>query len=136
MYTPAQLLVRCVVTACNCCVAVDMKRRSHSSCFLMSSSPCLPLVATTPCCLRNRKTISRYIDKGLLSTREGVWSVSTPTTTKLYGCKKELEKEATTVTRPTLILKPVNAKKATELNFCIVVEAKIFVNFHSHYRSN
>ena len=43
-------------------------------------------------------------------TREDVWPVSTPLTTKLYGCKQEIE-ETSFISRASLIVQPANAKK-------------------------
>ena len=38
------------------------------------------------------------------ATRENVWPVSTPLTTKLYGCKQELEKTTSFIPRAALIV--------------------------------
>ena len=38
------------------------------------------------------------------ATREDVWPVSTPLTTKLYGCKQELEKTTSFISRAALIV--------------------------------
>ena len=38
------------------------------------------------------------------AAREDVWPVSTPLTTKLYGCKQELEKTTSFVSRVALIM--------------------------------
>ena len=43
--------------------------------------------------------------------RENVWSISTPLTTKLYGCKQELEKTASFISRVALLVLPANAMK-------------------------
>ena len=43
--------------------------------------------------------------------REDVWPVSTSLTYKLYGCKQELEKTTSFISRAALIVKSVNAKK-------------------------
>ena len=44
-------------------------------------------------------------------TSEDVWPVSTPLTTKLYGCKQELEKKTSFISRAALIVYPANAKR-------------------------
>ena len=44
------------------------------------------------------------------ATREDVWPVSTSLTTKLYGCKQELEKTSF-ISPAVLIVKTANAKK-------------------------
>ena len=46
-----------------------------------------------------------------VATREDVWRVSTPMATTLYGCKQEVKKTASFITRPALNLKLANAKK-------------------------
>ena len=38
------------------------------------------------------------------ATREDVWPVSTPLMTKLYGCKQELEKTTSFISRAALIV--------------------------------
>ena len=45
------------------------------------------------------------------ATREDVWPVSTSLTTKLYGCKQELEKTTSFISRAALIVEPANTKK-------------------------
>ena len=40
-----------------------------------------------------------------------MWPVSTPLTTKLNGCKQELEKTTSFISRAALIVKPANDQK-------------------------
>ena len=45
------------------------------------------------------------------ATREDMWPVSTSLTAKLYGCKQELEKTTSFISRAALIVQTANAKK-------------------------
>ena len=45
------------------------------------------------------------------ATREDVWPVSISLTTKLYGCKQELEKTTSFISRAAMIVQTANAKK-------------------------
>ena len=47
------------------------------------------------------------------TTREDLWPVSTSLTTKLYGCKQELKKTTSFISRVALIVETANAKKKT-----------------------
>ena len=49
------------------------------------------------------------------ATREDVWPVSTSLMTKLYGCKQELEKKMSFISRAALIVQTANAKKKISL---------------------
>ena len=50
--------------------------------------------------------------------REDVWPVNTPLMTKLYGCKQELEKTASFISRAALVVWPANTKKKRILSYC------------------
>ena len=52
-----------------------------------------------------------------------MWPVSTFLTTKLYGCKQELEKTTSFISRAALILQTANAKKKKKKKkrICIAV---------------
>ena len=60
--------------------------------------------STRPCCQEDQTT-EHALQRCPLhkATREDVWPVSTPLTTKLYGCKQELEK-TTFISREALIV--------------------------------
>ena len=47
------------------------------------------------------------------ATREDMWPVNTSLMTRLYGCKQELEKTTSFISRAALIVWTVNAKKKT-----------------------
>ena len=49
------------------------------------------------------------------ATREDVWPVSTSLTTKFYGCKQELEKTTSFISRAALIVQTANAKKKKKI---------------------
>ena len=54
------------------------------------------------------------------TTREAVWPVSTPLTTRLYGCKQELVKTTSFISLAALIVSPANAKKKKKKKKCTV----------------
>ena len=60
-------------------------------------------------------------------TREDMWPVSTPQTTKLYGFKQELEKTLF-ISREALIVKPANAKKKHRPSITHDLPAKMFLD--------
>ena len=57
-------------------------------------------------CGREEQTVEHVLQRCPLyeDTREDVWPVSTSLTTKLYGCKQELEKTTSFISRAALIV--------------------------------
>ena len=73
---------------------------SHMHCKLkLAPSPTCP-------CGREEQTVEHVLQRCPLyeATREDVWPVSTSLTTKLYGCKQELEKTTSFISRAALIM--------------------------------
>ena len=72
-------------------------------------------LASSPNCLcgQEDQTTGHVLQRCPLHkvTREDVWRVSTPLTTKLYSCKQELEKMTSFISRAALVVWPANAKK-------------------------
>ena len=67
----------------------------------------LKLAPSPTCpCGREEQTAEHVLQRCPLyeATREDVWPVSTSLTTKLYGCKQELEKTTSFISRAALIL--------------------------------
>ena len=62
---------------------------------------------------REEQTLEHVLQRCSLyeATREDVWPVSTSMTTKLYGCRQELEKTTSFISRAALIVQTANAKK-------------------------
>ena len=72
----------------------------------LASSPTCP-------CGQEDQTTEHVLQRCLLhkATREDVWPVSTSLTTKLYGCKQELAKAMSFISRVALIVQSGNAMK-------------------------
>ena len=67
----------------------------------------LKLAPSPTCpCGREEQTVEHVLQRCPLyeATREDVWPVSTSLTTKLYGCKQELEKTTSFISRAALIV--------------------------------
>ena len=78
----------------------------------------LKLAPSSTCpCGREEQTVEHVLQRCPLyeATREDVWPVSTSLTTKLYGCKQELEKTTSFISRAALIVQTANAKKKKNL---------------------
>ena len=65
-------------------------------------------LASSPACLSGQEdqTTKHVLRRCplLKNTREDVWPVSTPLATKLYGCKQELEKTTSFISRAALVV--------------------------------
>ena len=67
----------------------------------------LKLAPSPTCpCGREEQTVEHVLQRCPLyeATREDVWPVSTSLTTKLYGCRQELEKTTSFISRAALIV--------------------------------
>ena len=67
----------------------------------------LKLAPSPTCpCGREEQTVEHVLQRYPLyeATREDMWPVSTSLTTKLYGCKQELEKTTSFISRAALIV--------------------------------
>ena len=77
----------------------------------------LKLASSSTCpCGQEDQTTEHVLQRCPLhkATREDVWPVITPLTTKLNGCKQELEKTTSFISRAALIVYTANAKKKKE----------------------
>ena len=102
----------------------------------------LKLAPSPTCpCGREEQTVEHVLQRCPLykATREDVWPVSTSLTTKLYGCKQELEKTTSFISRAALIVKTANARKegrkGRDSLWCsgVIVEISNCAFWFSHY---
>ena len=92
----------------------NVSHGEYAYCFLMAHNRLnshmhgkLKLASSPSCpCGQEDQTTEHALQRCPLhkATREDVWPVSTPLTTKIYGCKQELEKTASFVSRAVLIM--------------------------------
>ena len=84
----------------------------------------LKLAPSPTCpCGREEQTVEHVLQRCPLyeATREDVWPVSTSLTTKLYGCKQELEKTTSFISRAVLIVQTANAKKKKKIIIMTII---------------